>query len=205
MKEKKNLELYNYLIKELSLIQLYKIEIDEDKKNSLIEELEKELMDELNYFENVNFSRINYFYKDYHPSPLNRIVLLLKDKSGNYYLKKDEKEGSYLLLNGLLNIDQKIDIKIEELLKENDITSKKTDISLKLMKYRKPFENENFYYPLPEYLMIFEVIIDELNNDSYQRFSEEELEKVNLTKEINSLDLKDIIETLKNKKDLIID
>ena len=83
MNEKKNLELYNFLLKELSLIQLYKLEEDVSKKENLIIKLEEELMNELNYFENVNFSRINFFYKDYYPSPGLRIVLLFKDDEEN--------------------------------------------------------------------------------------------------------------------------
>ena len=185
MNEKKNLELYNFLLKELSLIQLYKLEEDVSKKENLIIKLEEELMNELNYFENVNFSRINFFYKDYYPSPAIRIVLLFKDDEENYLLFKNDK-NEFEIINSLIDINHKIYAKINEILKEKDIHLLKK----------------------PKLIIIFESKIDKIKNERFKELKKEEilnLDKSTFKGEINTLDLIEIIQSIDDKNKIIID
>ena len=206
MNEKKNLELYNFLLKELSLIQLYKLEEDVSKKENLIIKLEEELMNELNYFENVNFSRINFFYKDYYPSPAIRIVLLFKDDEENYLLFKNDK-NEFEIINSLIDINHKINAKINEILKEKDIHLLKKP-KLIMMKHRECLTNGNTFYSLPEYLLIFENKIDKIKNERFKELKKEEilnLDKSTFKGEINTLDLIEIIQSIDDKNKIIID
>lgn len=206
MNEKKNLELYNFLLKELSLIQLYKLEEDVSKKENLIIKLEEELMNELNYFENVNFSRINFFYKDYYPSPVLRIVLLFKDDEENYLLFKNDK-NEFEIINSLVDINHKINVKINEILKEKDIHLLKKP-KLIMMKHRECLTNGNTFYSLPEYLLIFESKIDKIKNERFKELKKEEilnLDKSTFKGEINTLDLIEIIQSIDDKNKIIID
>lgn len=206
MNEKKNLELYNFLLKELSLIQLYKLEEDVSKKENLIIKLEEELMNELNYFENVNFSRINFFYKDYYPSPAIRIVLLFKDDEENYLLFKNDK-NEFEIINSLIDINHKIYAKINEILKEKDIHLLKKP-KLIMMKRRECLTNGNTFYSLPEYLLIFESKIDKIKNERFKELKKEEilnLDKSTFKGEINTLDLIEIIQSIDDKNKIIID
>lgn len=206
MNEKKNLELYNFLLKELSLIQLYKLEEDISKKENLIIKLEEELMNELNYFENVNFSRINFFYKDYYPSPAIRIVLLFKDDEENYLLFKNDK-NEFEIINSLIDINYKINDKINEILKEKVIHLLEKP-KLIMMKRRECLTNGNTFYSLPEYLLIFESKIDKIKNERFKEFKKEEilnLDKSTLKGEINTLDLIEIIQSIDGKNKIIID
>ena len=206
MNEKKNLELYNFLLKELSLIQLYKLEEDVSKKENLIIKLEEELMNELNYFENVNFSRINFFYKDYYPSPAIRIVLLFKDDEENYLLFKNDK-NEFEIINSLIDINHKINAKINEILKEKDIHLLKKP-KLIMMKRRECLTNGNRFYSLPEYLLIFESKIDKIKNERFKELKKEEilnLDKSTFKGEINTLDLIEIIQSIDDKNKIIID
>lgn len=206
MNEKKNLELYNFLLKELSLIQLYKLEEDVSKKENLIIKLEEELMNELNYFENVNFSRINFFYKDYYPSPAIRIVLLFKDDEENYLLFKNDK-NEFEIINSLIDINHKINAKINEILKEKDIHLLKKP-KLIMMKRRECLTNGNTFYSLPEYLLIFESKIDKIKNERFKELKKEEilnLDKSTFKGEINTLDLIEIIQSIDDKNKIIID
>lgn len=206
MNEKKNLELYNFLLKELSLIQLYKIEENDSKKSELIKKLEEELMNELNYFENVNFSRINFFYKDYYPSPALRIVLLINDNNDNYYLFKKEN-GEYEVINSLIDINYKIEDKILEIFKEKSLKNEK-EIKLIALKYRECLKNKNTFYSMPEYLLIFKVKIDKIEAERFKAFKKEEILNLNesfLKGEINTLDLKEIVESIDDKNIVIID
>ena len=206
MNEKKNLELYNFLIKELSIIQLYKIEENNTKKDELIKKLEKELMNELNYFENVNFSRINFFHKDYYPSPALRIVMLLSDDETNYFLFKNEK-NQFEVVNSLIDINYKIEEKINEILKENDLKSKNKP-KLVAIKYRECLKNKNTFYSLPEYLLIFKLKIDKIKAERFIAFKKEEIlnfDESILKGVINTLDLKEIIKSIDDKNKLIID
>ncbi len=205
MNEKKNLELYNFLIKELSLIQLYKIEEEVSKKEELIEKLEKELMDELNFFENVNFSRINYFYKDYYPGANLRVVLILKDGEDKLFLLKNSG-NCYKILNSLVDINSSIPMIINELKARYKIESKEKEY-LKSIIYREPLRNNNIYYPIPENLLIFTLKVDKISSGEFIKVNKKDLmnsDKYLLNKEINNLDFDEILSVIDDKNEVYI-
>lgn len=197
MNEKKEIELYNFLIKLSSLTKIYRLSENKDKIN---EEIEKEVMEMLNYFENCNFARPNFFYKDNIPTPSIRIVLLPKYEDKYLFIKE---KNEIKVINYLLPLDKDINESIKEKLKELNIEND-IDFKLKLLKFRKPLENNNIYYSSYEYLLTFTLKIDKIIDGDNLIYLDINKDKFNLSKEINNLDLKEIINDLKDYKNEVL-
>lgn len=148
--EKKKIEIYSYLIRILSLTRVYSL--TDKEKDDVIDDIEKVTMEALNYFENVNFNRPNYFFRDYYPSPQIRILLLLKNED-KYLFKKDDK-SNLEILNFLLPLEEEISESINKYLSSLSLELKYEDLEFKGMKFRKVLEKSNDF-PLNEYVIIF--------------------------------------------------
>lgn len=148
--EKKKIEIYSYLIRILSLTRVYSL--TDKEKDDVINDIEKVTMEALNYFENVNFNRPNYFFRDYYPSPQIRILLLLKNED-KYLFKKDDK-SNLEILNFLLPLEEEISESINKYLSSLSLDLKYEDLEFKGMKFRKVLEKSNDF-PLNEYVIIF--------------------------------------------------
>ena len=148
--EKKKIEIYSYLIRILSLTRVYSL--TDKEKDEVINDIEKVTMEALNYFENVNFNRPNYFFRDYYPSPQIRILLLLKNED-KYLFKKDDK-SNLEILNFLLPLEEEISESINKYLSSLSLDLKYEDLEFKGMKFRKVLEKSNDF-PLNEYVIIF--------------------------------------------------
>lgn len=148
--EKKKIEIYSYLIRILSLTRVYSL--TDKEKDDVIDDIEKVTMEALNYFENVNFNRPNYFFRDYYPSPQIRILLLLKNED-KYLFKKDDK-SNLEILNFLLPLEEEISESINKYLSSLSLDLKYEDLEFKGMKFRKVLEKSNDF-PLNEYVIIF--------------------------------------------------
>lgn len=148
--EKKKIEIYSYLIRILSLTRVYSL--TDKEKDDVINDIEKVTMEALNYFENVNFNRPNYFFRDYYPSPQIRILLLLKNED-KYLFKKDVK-SNLEILNFLLTLEEEISESINKYLSSLSLDLKYEDLEFKGMKFRKVLEKSNDF-PLNEYVIIF--------------------------------------------------
>ena len=148
--EKKKIEIYSYLIRILSLTRVYSL--TDKEKDDVIDDIEKVTMEALNYFENVNFNRPNYFFRDYYPSPQIRILLLLKNED-KYLFKKDDK-SNLEILNFLLPLEEEISESINKYLSSLSLELKYEDLGFKGMKFRKVLEKSNDF-PLNEYVIIF--------------------------------------------------
>lgn len=172
--EKKKIEIYSYLIRILSLTRVYSL--TDKEKNDVINDIEKVTMEALNYFENVNFNRPNYFFRDYYPSPQIRILLLLKNED-KYLFKKDVK-SNLEILNFLLPLEEEISESINKYLSSLFLDLKYEDLEFKGMKFRKVLEKSNDF-PLNEYVIIFK------SNKKLSSLDENKLiyEDVNLNEE----------------------
>ena len=148
--EKKKIEIYSYLIRILSLTRVYSL--TDKEKDDVINDIEKVTMEALNYFENVNFNRPNYFFRDYYPSPQIRILLLLINED-KYLFKKDDK-SNLEILNFLLPLEEEISESINKYLSSLSLELKYEDLEFKGMKFRKVLEKSNDF-PLNEYVIIF--------------------------------------------------
>ena len=148
--EKKKIEIYSYLIRILSLTRVYSL--TDKEKDEVINDIEKVTMEALNYFENVNFNRPNYFFRDYYPSPQIRILLLLINED-KYLFKKDDK-SNLEILNFLLPLEEEISESINKYLSSLSLDLKYEDLEFKGMKFRKVLEKSNDF-PLNEYVIIF--------------------------------------------------
>ena len=148
--EKKKIEIYSYLIRILSLTRVYSL--TDKEKDDVIDDIEKVTMEALNYFENVNFNRPNYFFRDYYPSPQIRILLLLINED-KYLFKKDDK-SNLEILNFLLPLEEEIRESINKYLSSLSLELKYEDLEFKGMKFRKVLEKSNDF-PLNEYVIIF--------------------------------------------------
>ena len=148
--EKKKIEIYSYLIRILSLTRVYSL--TDKEKDDVIDDIEKVTMEALNYFENVNFNRPNYFFRDYYPSPQIRILLLLINED-KYLFKKDDK-SNLEILNFLLPLEEEISESINKYLSSLSLDLKYEDLEFKGMKFRKVLEKSNDF-PLNEYVIIF--------------------------------------------------
>lgn len=148
--EKKKIEIYSYLIRILSLTRVYSL--TDKEKDDVIDDIEKVTMEALNYFENVNFNRPNYFFRDYYPSPQIRILLLLINED-KYLFKKDDK-SNLEILNFLLPLEEEISESINKYLSSLSLELKYEDLEFKGMKFRKVLEKSNDF-PLNEYVIIF--------------------------------------------------
>lgn len=148
--EKKKIEIYSYLIRILALTRVYSL--TDKEKDDVINDIEKVTMEALNYFENVNFNRPNYFFRDYYPSPQIRILLLLKNED-KYLFKKDDK-SNLEILNFLLHLEEEISESINKYLSSLSLDLKYEDLEFKGMKFRKVLEKSNDF-PLNEYVIIF--------------------------------------------------
>ncbi len=148
--EKKKIEIYSYLIRILALTRVYSL--TDKEKDDVINDIEKVTMEALNYFENVNFNRPNYFFRDYYPSPQIRILLLLKNED-KYLFKKDDK-SNLEILNFLLPLEEEISESINKYLSSLSLDLKYEDLEFKGMKFRKVLEKSNDF-PLNEYVIIF--------------------------------------------------
>lgn len=162
--EKKKLEIYSYLIKILSLTRVYSL--SKEDKDKIINDIEKVTMEALNYFENVNFDRPNYFFKDYYPSPQIRVLLLINNED-KYLFKKDDK-SNLEITNFLLPLDEEISDAINKYLSLLNLNLKFEDFNLKGMKFRKVLEKSD-QFPLNEYVLIFKF------NKNLDSFNENEL------------------------------
>ena len=148
--EKKKIEIYSYLIRILSLTRVYSL--TDKEKDDVINDIEKVTMEALNYFENVNFNRPNYFFRDYYPSPQIRILLLFKNED-KYLFKKDDK-SNFEILNFLLPLEEEISESINKYLSSLSLDLKYEDLEFKGMKFRKVLEKSNDF-PLNEYVIVF--------------------------------------------------
>ncbi len=148
--EKKKIEIYSYLIRILALTRVYSL--TDKEKDDVINDIEKVTMEALNYFENVNFNRPNYFFRDYYPSPQIRILLLLINED-KYLFKKDDK-SNLEILNFLLHLEEEISESINKYLSSLSLDLKYEDLEFKGMKFRKVLEKSNDF-PLNEYVIIF--------------------------------------------------
>ena len=148
--EKKKIEIYSYLIRILSLTRVYSL--TDKEKDDVINDIEKVTMEALNYFENVNFNRPNYFFRDYYPSPQIRILLLLKNEEK--YLFKEDDKSNFEILNFLLPLEEEISESINKYLSSLSLDLKYEDLEFKGMKFRKVLEKSNDF-PLNEYVIIF--------------------------------------------------
>lgn len=148
--EKKKIEIYSYLIRILSLTRVYSL--TDKEKDDVINDIEKVTMEALNYFENVNFNRPNYFFRDYYPSPQIRILLLLKNEEK--YLFKEDDKSNFEILNFLLPLEEEISESINKYLSSLSLELKYEDLGFKGMKFRKVLEKSNDF-PLNEYVIIF--------------------------------------------------
>ena len=132
--------------------------------------------------------------------------MLFKDDEENYLLFKNDK-NEFEIINSLIDINHKINDKINEILKEKDIHLLKKP-KLIMMKHRKCLTNGNTFYSLPEYLLIFESKIDKIKNERFKELKKEEilnLDKSTFKGEINTLDLIEIIKSIDDKNKIIID
>ena len=162
--EKKKLQIYSYLIKILSLTRVYSL--SKEDKDKIINDIEKVTMEALNYFENVNFDRPNYFFKDYYPSPQIRVLLLINNED-KYLFKKDDK-SNLEITNFLLPLDEEISDAVNKYLSLLNLNLKFEDLNFKGMKFRKVLEKSD-QFPLNEYVKIFKF------NKNLDSFNENEL------------------------------
>lgn len=162
--EKKKLQIYSYLIKILSLTRVYSL--SKEDKDKIINDIEKVTMEALNYFENVNFDRPNYFFKDYYPSPQIRVLLLINNED-KYLFKKDDK-SNLEITNFLLPLDEEISDAVNKYLSLLNLNLKFEDFNFKGMKFRKVLEKSD-QFPLNEYALIFKF------NKNLDSFNENEL------------------------------
>ena len=162
--EKKKLQIYSYLIKILSLTRVYSL--SKEDKDKIINDIEKVTMEALNYFENVNFDRPNYFFKDYYPSPQIRVLLLINNED-KYLFKKDDK-SNLEITNFLLPLDEEISDAVNKYLSLLNLNLKFEDFNFKGMKFRKVLEKSD-QFPLNEYVLILKF------NKNLDSFNENEL------------------------------
>lgn len=195
-KEVKSYSLYSYLIKISSLLKVAKIL----NKEETINEIEKLVEEMLNFYENVNFDKPNFFYKDYIPTPSTRIVLLIKKEDDLLFIKEDE---SYKTLNFLSSLDKSIDIDIKTYL--NKLNLNLIDYELKMIKFREPLTNKNNNYSNYENLLIFEVKIDKIiDSEKLSFLFINSLKELSKKDELNINELNEILKELKDNKDKVI-
>lgn len=157
----KEKEYYNYLLRILALVKTAQVLKDEDSYLDIIRKIEELSMEELNYFENVNFNKINYFYKDYIPGNNLRILILIKSKNNEYlFYKNNDKICS-------LNVLNKLYFSLEDSLNELEekINAKFLDLKFIDIYLNKPLEKGNDLLSSPEQVLIFEGKIDKINNN----------------------------------------
>lgn len=155
----KEKEYYNYLLKILSLTKSSEVLDDYSTYKKINKEIEKLSMEELNYFENVNFNKVNFFYKDYIPSNNLRILILIRKNDEYLFYKENNKYYSLNILNELyLSIEESIK-KIEE-----KINSKILDLKYLGIYLNIPLDNKNNLLSSPEQVLIFQGKIDTIND-----------------------------------------
>lgn len=158
-KEVHYLTYYNSLIKVLSLTRLYYMfnKCDVVEKDNIINEIEKVMMETLNHFENVNFNRPNYFYKESKLTPIPHLLFILKSSETDNYLFIKNDKGELDTLNYYPSLFNDLNEEKEEIV----VHKLKIDkeylplIRLKTISFIKPIEDDNLNIPLPEYLLIF--------------------------------------------------
>jgi len=159
VKNKQKLEFYNYLLKVSSLLRINSL-FPEENSNKEIEELTMEI---LNNFENVNFNRPNYFYKEKHITPSNHFVLIVESDQKYLFIKN---ENNIEIPNGYFELFTSFKDNLIEYFKR--IGSELINFELKGIKFIDTFreKNENIdnLTPVPEYLYIVKAEVKGVDN-----------------------------------------
>lgn len=171
MNEKKEIEFYNYLIKMLSLFSEYFL--FSEKKEELVKTMQQKTMEILNYFENVNFNKPNYFYKDYIETPTINFLFFIYKEDKILFKKDDSKfkllrfypspvENIPLTLSRIFNEELKLDFNNEFI---------KSNVKLENIESIIPFEDSNDKNPISQYIFIFSLELDKISKINLESFS----------------------------------